>query len=455
MFRKIFRYVLIALSFMGGVLLLFIIFSVIPIDFTSYKERSFYDEMQNHFNALEGLTIPEAKHGFVVGFAKTNITPHIKTSIAGSGPRKLAFKSIHDSIYVRAIVIGNGTQTVALVTADLLLIPPTVTRVLKDKLPSIGFTIDNVYLSAVHTHSSVGNWGEHLAGEIYSGPYRDSLVQFIADNIIQSIHRADQHKLPASLKEGVIPTKNILYNRLADDQGDIDSLLRVIEIQRADSSKLVLTSFTGHATCATSDNTALSRDYPGVLVDSLEHSGYTFAMFMAGAVGSHACKGRTRGWDRVNYIGKYLASVVLQNKDSLKPINDSTLVMISVPLELGDPQLKISKSWRVRPWLFNAVFGKYPAYLNALRIGNVVMLGTPCDFSGELMPAIDSAAERHGLDAVVTSFNGGYIGYITRDKWYDIDHYETRIMNWYGPGNGAYLSECLISMIDLVDERKD
>jgi neutral ceramidase len=30
------------------------------------------------------------------------------------------------------------------------------------------------------------------------------------------------------------------------------------------------------------------------------------------------------------------------------------------------------------------------------------------------------------------------------DKYYDKSHYETRLMNWYGPGNGAYLTECLL-----------
>ena len=80
------------------------------------------------------------------------------------------------------------------------------------------------------------------------------------------------------------------------------------------------------------------------------------------------------------------------------------------------------------------------------------MLGTPCDFSGELMPPIDSAASRVGLRVMVTSFNGAYIGYITLDKHYDIDHYETRVMNWYGPGNGAYLSECLMEMIEAIDQ---
>ena len=176
-------------------------------------------------------------------------------------------------------------------------------------------------------------------------------------------------------------------------------------------------------------------------------------MFLAGAVGSHSCNGPERGGARIDFVGDHLASAVLQHPDSLKPVNDSVLTMIRIPLELNEPQLKVSRDWRARPWLFRSVFGTYSSYLTALRIGDVVLLGTPCDFSGELTPAIDAAATQHGVNAMVTSFNGTYIGYITLDKHYDVDHYETRLMNWYGPGNGSYLSEGMIDMLDALSQQ--
>ncbi len=71
------------------------------------------------------------------------------------------------------------------------------------------------------------------------------------------------------------------------------------------------------------------------------------------------------------------------------------------------------------------------------------MLGTPCDFSGEFNPAIDSVADHLEAHAMVTSFNGSYIGYVTPRSRYDIVHYETQLMNWYGPGTGEYLVVCL------------
>jgi hypothetical protein len=433
-------------------LVIFISVSIQPVDRYDYHDKDFYLRMQEHLEGLNDLKIPVPRSQFHVGFAKQNITPPFETSMAGSGLRRAAFEEIGDSIFVRSIVISNGTNRVSLVSLDMLLVPPLVTAALEEKLPSIGFTLENTYLSATHTHSSIGNWGEGLAGKIYSGAYSDSLIQFITDKIITSLTQADHNKVEAKIRAGVIPVSGILYNRLAREDGTIDSLMRIIEFDRVDGRNLLLCTFTGHPTCDKSRSLSISRDYPGVLVDELENNKYTFAMFMAGAVGSHACNGPERGKTRMNFVGKKLASVLLEHVDSLKLVSDSSLFMIRVPMELGESQLRISKDWRMRPWLFEKVVGTYPSYLTGLRIGSVAMLGTPCDYSGELTPAIDSAATALHMEPIVTSFNGGYVGYITLDRHYDINHYETRLMNWYGPGNGKYITECMKKILKAIGQ---
>jgi hypothetical protein len=80
------------------------------------------------------------------------------------------------------------------------------------------------------------------------------------------------------------------------------------------------------------------------------------------------------------------------------------------------------------------------------------MLGTPCDFSGMLTNPIYKKAVEKNIHVMVTSFNGGYIGYITPDEYYDLEKYETQTMNWYGPGNGTYLQQCLIRMLDTSSQ---
>lgn len=444
------RYLLYLISALLAGLLLFAAVSVAPIDRTPYSQEDFHSKMQENLDALDTLRIPSPQTGFRAGYAKANITPSYATAMAGSGLRRLHFEGVHDSIYVRTMVIGNGAMSIALVSLDMLLVPPEVTRKLEASLKDIGFDISNTYLSATHTHSSIGNWGKGLSGYLYSGPFDEALVDALTEKILSSIQEANSSLIPARIFTGSIPVTGMLYNRVARESGEIDSLLRVLEIRRQDSTRLLLASFTGHATCDVSSSLQVSRDYPGVFTDAVEEDGYAFAMFMAGAVGSHGCKGTERGMTMVTDVGERLANIFFDAKDSLQAVGDSTIVMFSTPLELREPQFRISKDWRVRPWLFRKAFGTYEPRLTALRIGDLVMMGTPCDFSGELMGPIDSLASSKGLRAMVTSFNGNYIGYITEDRWYDVDHYETRLMNWYGPGNGDYVSESLMQMIEAI-----
>ena len=96
--------------------------------------------------------------------------------------------------------------------------------------------------------------------------------------------------------------------------------------------------------------------------------------------------------------------------------------------------------------------GDSPKYISSLRLGNLIMIGTPSDFSGELIAPIEKSISNKELNLIINSFNGGYIGYITDDKWYDrtdINTYETHTMNWYGPYNGQYFSTLIKKIIEL------
>ena len=52
---------------------------------------------------------------------------------------------------------------------------------------------------------------------------------------------------------------------------------------------------------------------------------------------------------------------------------------------------------------------------------------------------------------MVTSFDGGYIGYVTPDRYYDRATYETRDMNWFGPYNGNYFKEMMVGLLNKID----
>lgn len=451
-FRKLLRFIGLALAGILGLVFIFVLVSIAPVDRTPVQQTATYEEMMTRLEHLD-IQIPKPEGEFQTGFAKTNITPQQPVATAGYGKRRgQPYETLHDSVFVRAMVIANGAAKVAIVSADLLIVPPTVTRLLKKRLPEIGFTLENTYLGATHSHNSIGHWGQGATQFLY-GTYEDSLVTFIVDGIIRSIEKANDDLLSSRLKTGDIAVPGAVENRLIDG-GNEDPFLRVIEVHRSDSSKNVLVSYAAHATCLSQSTLALSRDYPGMLVDALEGAGYSFAMFLAGAVGSHKGSSPVNDWACMAWMAEKISGELLSRRQDLHAVSDTALAMERVALPLTDPQVKISEDWKVRSWLFRAAFGDPEPSLTVLRMGNIVMLGTPCDFSGEFSAPLDSLAGSLGMQAIVTSFNGGYIGYVTPGKYYDVNHYETQLMNWYAPGTGDYLQKCLEKlMLEASDTR--
>ena len=268
--------------------------------------------MNARIDEVDVQVVPAAG-GFKIGYSKVNLTPREPVATAGYGKRLgRLYQSVHDSIYVRTLVIDNGTQRVAIVSADLLIIPPTVTALLEQELPTIDFTLDNTYLGSTHSHNSIGNWAQGVTSLLY-GTYEDSIVRFIADKIKVSIVKATENLLPSIIKVDSVAMPEGVYNRVTDS-GPVDPLIRTIEIERQDSSKLLFISYTAHATCLFSKDLVLSGDYPGRLTNTLESSGYSLAMFMAGAVGSHGPAAPEGGWSCVDWMAEAIAKKINAHK---------------------------------------------------------------------------------------------------------------------------------------------
>jgi neutral ceramidase len=428
--------------------LLFVAVTVAPVDETLPANQPFYTDMLDRIDSLTGVSPPTDTGKLAVGFGKASITPSYPTATAGYVKRKgKPFSGIRDSVCVRTIALQQAGRLYFVISLDMLIVPPLLYEQLASNLPLSGYSINQVFLGATHTHNSIGQWDDSMVGEIYAGDYHTALMDFLVQQIVQSIKMAKADLKPAAIHYGAIAVREAVTNRLIRN-GPVDSLLHVVEVNREDGTKGILTSFTAHATCLSSADLRLSRDYPGELVDLLESNGYSFAMFMAGAVGSHAPIREKDGDTKIKKMGDLLFAAV--HRASLKPAGEQWIQLVWVPLSLGMQQVKVLPGWRVRSWLSERVMGEHKAYLSMLKIGNLVMLGTPCDFSGMLTLPVYQQAEKQELHAFITSFNGGYIGYITPDSYYNLDKYETQTMNWYGPGNGSYLQDCLKRMLLIL-----
>ena len=121
------------LLFTTGLIIVFLSSTLTRVDRTPYKKLDFYKKSINEINQL--LTknhSPSIGDTLLIGFAQVNLTPSDLAPLAGYGNRRpKEMTGVHDSIYVNTTVIYNGKNKIAIVSADLLIIPPQVTALLR------------------------------------------------------------------------------------------------------------------------------------------------------------------------------------------------------------------------------------------------------------------------------------------------------------------------------------
>ncbi len=423
-----------------------------PVDDTPYRQTDFYRQTTRELAALPRPLAPRGP--LRAGWAKVNLTPGFTTPTGGYGVRGgKHWEAVADSIYVRAVVLDNGSSRVALIALDLLITPPTVTAELKRLLPTIGWKWEQIYTGAIHSHNSLGGFAPGLVGNLFSGDYDPRVVQHITSTILTAIQQASQQMEPVTIGYTEVNAPDLVYNRL-DKTAPTDAIVRLVKLQKQSGQSALLCTFGAHATLIDIRKyQILSRDYPGALLDRIEHRTGQFALFMAGSVGSTGPE--AAGATPENNVQRFADTLSTRILAALPAIHsrpgaappDSALSLLTLPLHLREPQARVLGNWCVRPFVFHSIYGDFPSDLKALRIGPTIWLGAPCDFSGMLASPLLRTASQQGDKLLITSFNGGYIGYITPDKYYESGTYETQIMNWFGPQNGAYFTELMTGLV--------
>ena len=438
--RKIFK----TLLFLVALILVLGIVLFAPIDRTALHEQPFY---QQEIKLLDSLSMTVSKPSELkAGWKKINITPKGQMPMAGYLPRD-HFNSIHDSLYARLLIIQNRETTTVLINVDLLLFPPALKAALNKRLVAKGLSIFT-YLSATHTHNGVGAWDDSLGGQIAVGGFDDQWINDIADMLIRAIQETNLKRASVAYWES--DADALVRNRIAHRKGKKDGIVRGLTVQREDSTRATLFTYSAHATSISMRNHSISADYPFAVIQKLEQQ-YDFGMYMAGMVGSHSFI----SFPKVDFeLIDVVSSRLYATMDTLQLTSQTDVTSIAnehIPIAFGPSQLRVSKNWKLRNWVLNSGLGGLEGELTYLRIGNTLMIGTPCDFSGEIAvhEKLLEYARAKGFNLIITSFNGNYIGYITHDGHYDsINSSEVREMNWVGPYYGQYFAEMIKKLID-------
>ncbi|MDH5610096.1 MAG: neutral/alkaline non-lysosomal ceramidase N-terminal domain-containing protein, partial [Cyclobacteriaceae bacterium] len=372
------------------------------VDRTPYKEEGFYKKTIARIDSLyQSLPPLSAGDSLLIGWAVVNITPSSTYPMAGYGARDPKFsEGIHDSLYVRSLLLDNGHTSVILLSADLLIIHPEVTAALIEKLAVSPWQLGQVYLTASHSHSSLGAWAPGIVGKSFSGEFDPQIINTLADHIMEAIRIADRAKLPGSFRYGELSVPDLVKNRIVGEKGEIDPWLKTFWVQN-EKGIGVHGIYSAHATCLTHRFRKFSGDYPAAFVHALlQDSSIAYGGFSAGPVASMGPADLNgREWEKAMLLGNELAEQVsILKLLGMPSYHKATLRAYRIPIDLRSPQLKISQNLRVRPWLFHAILGNYPAEMSVMQVNDVLFVGTPCDFSGELALPLYTRAREKGLN---------------------------------------------------------
>ncbi|HEY3332141.1 MAG TPA: hypothetical protein VGK19_19085 [Capsulimonadaceae bacterium] len=285
------------------------------------------------------------------GFARRDITPNVGVQLFGYGRVRLA-ETIGDRLAVSVLVLRDGDRSAAIVSMDICLIgEDDVAAIRKEIASSTGIPAPNVTLCCTHTHSApvpvnCWGWGERDAAN----------MDLVSKQVCEAVREASASTV--SVKVGVGAThSNVGINRRqvkadgavvlgSNSWGVYDPALTVVRFEAASGPVAQLVNVGAHPTARGADS-AISRDWPGVMVDRVEAITHAPVVFINGTAGDIAPRSAFGGAvgdsaPAATEVGLLAAGDAIRAWHSIRDFRnvnlDTVTTTIQIPLDpLPDP----------------------------------------------------------------------------------------------------------------------
>jgi neutral ceramidase len=207
------------------------------------------------------------------GAAKVDITPSAGTALPMSGyaDRKEGFKGIHDHIYARAIVFGDGAKLAAVVGWELIGVPSAVWEETSQRIArEAGIPAEYLILCAMHDHSAPAPFGMYGNDSPKSAAY----TKQVEDATVEAIRKAKENLQPAKIGIGTgrayVNINRREYSRENgwwlgyNPDGPSDKTLTVIRFDALSGKPVaLLINYAVHAVVMGGENYQVSGDLAG------------------------------------------------------------------------------------------------------------------------------------------------------------------------------------------------
>jgi hypothetical protein len=218
-----------------------------------------------------------------VGFHEADITPEVGAGrpvwIAGYGWGREA-TGVHDRLFARCVVLGDGKTTIALVSVDLVgLQYPEVERI-REALPEI----DYVLVSSTHNHEgpdTIGLWGKNPLSRGVDPEYLKKVVETAAS----SVRAAAGQMKAARVRYGTAEDETLVSDSRKPHAKD--GVLRTLQFESPDTGRLLglLVQWNCHPEAMGPDNKLLTADFVATTVEQLKARHQVPVAYFTGALG--------------------------------------------------------------------------------------------------------------------------------------------------------------------------
>ncbi len=385
------------------------------------------------------------------GVAQIDITPPLGLDLTGYVARAGVASGVHAPLYAKALVLDNGTTSVALLTVDILgLHLATVQAARAVIAASTDIPADHIMIACSHSHSGPATMRLNGCGVVDPAYLAHLQTQLCAVAVA-----AWGARQPAHIGIGQGEVQAGVHNRRTP--GDvIDPALGILRIDDTDGNLLgVLLNYTCHPTCVTGENTLLSAEYCGLAAAQIQAATGAVVLWTTGAIGDVGPV--RRGWDVLTALGEAVATEALRvlptvttapclqltsvtqtlalPLSSLPSAEELTAFLAAQQANLADPQ-QMQRPYQRQitgamiDWAtmtLAQVTAPNPSTtvateLQVIRIGDLALVSAPGELFVELGLAIKAgAADGH---CFVCGFGNDNIGYIPARRTYPHGGYE-------------------------------
>lgn len=254
------------------------------------------------------------------GFSRLDISPDIGVQLAGFPDVLRKNTGIHDPLYATTMILSDGSETVCLISLDLLWYHKKDVAAIRRLIANqTGIPAGNIMICCTHNHSGhiAASFAEFTPQQLEAMPTAEEIQALnarIADSAVVAYHRLSQVELGSGVR--ICGSESgIGGNRRDPVNGMVDPSLQLLAV-RDKNKRLIgcIVKYALHPSTMHEDNTLVSSDYVGYLREAIKKT-YpdAYVLFIQGTAGDQSNR-HTRvykGFAEAERIGTVLGNAAV------------------------------------------------------------------------------------------------------------------------------------------------